>query len=322
MLKRTCLTTLLAAGLMLTACSNGSRSMVDGGTKRNNDTGRVDASGNRVYDLGSSDPARVGDSNGLGGEEPGSRAATDQASATSKRSKDGTWRGDMASSNRDSESWARDGMRECDCCREYMMRRDSRSDQSARDNKSARDMQDGRTSGTGQAGQYGQNDQYGQTTASGQYGQDSSAKQNRMADGSSQTRQSVSITPGGKTSQTLSTDTSRTTGQYGQSGSSDQSNVYSSREKNTTADQNSSNLTSWNSRSWDNQSVRATAETDLPAAARTGLTREAGGSALAETSRGMWNGKPAYCAKVTRGSYSYKVITDEQGDLIAMHRID
>lgn len=82
------------------------------------------------------------------------------------------------------------------------------------------------------------------------------------------------------------------------------------------------NANSWGDRTWNDQEIVMINESEMPNNARTCLTRESGGSALSETGRGTWNGKPAYCAKVTRNGRSYKVVSDADGSLIAMRRLD
>lgn len=83
-----------------------------------------------------------------------------------------------------------------------------------------------------------------------------------------------------------------------------------------------SNRASWGDTTWNDPEVVMVNESDIPGAARAGLSREAGGSTLTETGRGMWDGKQAYCAKVMKNGRSYRVITDSDGNLIAMRRVD
>ncbi len=409
MFKATCVTTLLAAGLMSTACTNDSRSMADGRTNRSSEsvrdaareTGRIDPNGNRLYDLGPSDNARVGDSNGVRGEDPGDRSATDRATAESKRFKDGTTYATADSVNRNADGTSRDGMSDYD--RNELNRRDSRNTQDYRSDQDYRDSQNSSTYRDTRYGQSGQNEQPGQYDQNGQTRNDVSTNrsgktsqtirvdqsstdplktdqsktdqarmdqarrdqarmdqsrmdQSRMDQSKTdqsrteqsrrdlstteqfrpeqsrteQSRTEQSWTGQSKTGQSRTdqsnTEQSRTAqsrnSQDGQNRWNDQNGRQMRRDRDANSGQNPSNLASWGGRSWDNDSVTVTTEAEMPAAVRAGISREANGTALSETGRGTWNGKPAYCARITRGNFSYKVVTDENGDLIAMNRID
>ena len=73
---------------------------------------------------------------------------------------------------------------------------------------------------------------------------------------------------------------------------------------------------------WNDRDVVMVSESELPAAARTCMFREAGGTTLSETGHGMWDGKPAYCCKMMKNGHPCRCITDADGNLITMRRLD
>jgi len=74
--------------------------------------------------------------------------------------------------------------------------------------------------------------------------------------------------------------------------------------------------------SWHDQQVVSMNESELPTAVKSGLTREADGATLSNTGRTTWNGQQAYTARMTKQGRTYQVITDANGDVLAMRRLD
>lgn len=79
---------------------------------------------------------------------------------------------------------------------------------------------------------------------------------------------------------------------------------------------------SWGDRTWNDSDVVMVNESAMPSPVRTSFSREGAGTTLSETGHGMWDGKQAYCAKFMKNGHPYKMITDADGNLLAMRRLD
>jgi hypothetical protein len=98
-------------------------------------------------------------------------------------------------------------------------------------------------------------------------------------------------------------------GTSGYSGSSNMSNM-----SGTSSMQSIAGLT-------DND-ISSIPESDMPSGARTYFSREANGTMLSETGKAMWNGKQVYSARIMKNGHPYRVITEADGTLISMRRLD
>ncbi len=73
---------------------------------------------------------------------------------------------------------------------------------------------------------------------------------------------------------------------------------------------------------WTDRDVVMIRDTELPAPVRTTFERESHGYVLADTGRNTWNGKTCYTTKYRKDGATYRLVSDADGNLLAMKRID
>lgn len=73
---------------------------------------------------------------------------------------------------------------------------------------------------------------------------------------------------------------------------------------------------------WNDYAMVMVNESDCPTAVQNGLRREARNSPLTGTARGTWDGKPAYCGCVVRNGENVRIITDVDGNVLAVRPIE
>lgn len=73
---------------------------------------------------------------------------------------------------------------------------------------------------------------------------------------------------------------------------------------------------------WDDKDVTMVQDSDLPSPVRSTFNRESGGAQMMQTGRVMHDGKTCYCTKVQKNGMTYKMVSDADGNLIAMKRVD
>ncbi len=74
--------------------------------------------------------------------------------------------------------------------------------------------------------------------------------------------------------------------------------------------------------SWNDRNVTSMQSSDLPQPVLATFQRQSGGAELMETGWANHDGKKCYCVKSRKDGAMYKMISDADGNLIAMKRID
>ena len=73
---------------------------------------------------------------------------------------------------------------------------------------------------------------------------------------------------------------------------------------------------------WNDSNVTTVRQSELPGPVLTTFQRRANGTELMETGWATHDGKKCYCSKAKKDGVTYKMISDADGNLIAMKRID
>jgi hypothetical protein len=73
---------------------------------------------------------------------------------------------------------------------------------------------------------------------------------------------------------------------------------------------------------WRDQDVTIVQTSELPQPVLTTFQRQSGGAELTETGWANHDGRKCYCSKIRKDGVTYKMISDADGNLLAMKRID
>lgn len=84
----------------------------------------------------------------------------------------------------------------------------------------------------------------------------------------------------------------------------------------------SSSSMSMNDDMWAHSRMTGMNESDLPSNVRTTMQRHAGNGQLSQVGRTTWNGQTYYAAQATMNAQPYRVVTDMNGNLVMLKRVN